>query len=164
MNWADWVIVAILAVSTLISLKRGFIKEALSLATWGGSFFIALTFYQRLAVYLEGSVTTPSVRFVVAFVLLLVASLIAGALINFAINQLVKATGLSGTDRVLGMVFGLFRGCIIVLAVLIILPMAIPVDQDPWWVESVLIPQFLLLEQWSKDTFNSIFEFSKALI
>ena len=116
MNWADWTIVVILVLSSLISIKRGFVKEALSLATWILAVIIALFFSERLAVLLTDSITTPSVREVVAFAILFIATLLVGAMVNYLIGELVRITGLSGTDRTLGMVFGLARGFIIVMA------------------------------------------------
>src|SRR5690606_18157989 len=98
MNWADWTIVFILVLSSLISIKRGFVKEALSLATWILAVIIALLFSERLAVLLADSITTPSVREVVAFAILFIATLLVGAMVNYLIGELVRITGLSGTE------------------------------------------------------------------
>jgi membrane protein required for colicin V production len=92
----------------------------------------------------------------VAFVLLFGLTLIVGSMVNYLFYELVKMTGLTGTDRALGVVFGLARGVIIVMALLIFLPMLMPVQQDSWWQESILIPQFLLMETWSRETFSQI--------
>ncbi len=115
MNWADWVIVALIAVSALLSLKRGFVKEALSLVTWVMAFIIARLFADQLSTLLTSYIDTPSARVVAAFVLLFVVVLFTGALMNNLIGMLIKATGLSSTDRLLGMVFGVARGCILVV-------------------------------------------------
>ena len=151
MNWADWTILAILGVSCLISLKRGFIKEALSLVVWVLAFIVAVTFRDQLASLLVDNIATPSVRQMVAFTILFVATLIVGAMVNYLIGELVRMTGLSGTDRLLGMIFGLARGVIIVMAILLLLPPVIPIDQDPWWKQSLLIPHFLQFESWARQ-------------
>jgi membrane protein required for colicin V production len=101
--WIDWVIIALIAVSTLISLKRGFVREALSLVTWVGAFIIARTFHPQMQSLLESTVETPLVRLIAAFAILFFGTLIVGAIINNMIGHLVRATGLSATDRVLGM-------------------------------------------------------------
>ncbi|MGD8176455.1 CvpA family protein [Marinimicrobium sp. ARAG 43.8] len=150
MNWADWTILSILLVSSLISIKRGFVKEALSLVTWIVAFVIAMLFSDRLAVLLTDLIPTPSIREVVAFVALFAATLIVGAMVNYLIGELVRMTGLSGTDRLLGMIFGLARGLLVVMALLILLPTIIPMEQDEWWRESALIPQFLAFEGWAR--------------
>jgi membrane protein required for colicin V production len=156
MNWADWTILAILAVSSLISLKRGFVKEALSLAVWVVAFVVAMTFRDQLATLLVNSIATPSVRDMVAFGILFAATLIVGAMVNYLIGELVRMTGLSGTDRLFGMIFGMARGVIVVMAVLLLVPPVIPIDKDPWWQQSSLIPHFMSLEAWSRQLAGQI--------
>ncbi|MEH6551150.1 MAG: CvpA family protein [Pseudomonadales bacterium] len=151
MNWADWSIVGIVALSALISLSRGFVKEALSLVIWVGAIVVAFLFNDSLQTLLVSHIDVPSVRQVVAFSLLFIVTLILGGLINHLIGELVKMTGLSGTDRLLGMVFGVMRGIILVLALLIMVPAIIPIDQDPWYLQSRLIPELLKLEGWATD-------------
>ncbi len=151
MNWADWTIIGILAVSCLIGLKRGFVREALSLLCWVAAFVVAMMFHQPLSVLLSEAITTPSIRQMVAFGGLFAATLIVGALVNYLIGELVRITGLSGTDRLFGMVFGLARGGVVVLAILLLVPPLIPVDQDPWWHQSVVIPHFLAMEDWARE-------------
>lgn len=150
MNWADWVIVVIIAISALISLKRGFVKEALSLLTWVAAFIIARLFTDQLSVVLSSYIETPSARVVAAFVLLFVVVLFIGTLVNNLIGMLIKATGLSSTDRVLGMAFGIARGCILVVVAVALLALT-PVVQDRWWAESSLIPHFRLMEGWTRQ-------------
>jgi len=75
MNWADWVILAILVVSSLISLKRGFVREALSLANWVVAFFVAMAFRDVLATLISPYISTPSIRDMVAFATLFAATL-----------------------------------------------------------------------------------------
>jgi membrane protein required for colicin V production len=163
MTWADWAIVGVLVLSALISIKRGFVKEALSLATWVAAVIIAIIFADRLAVLLEDYIATPSVREMAAFALLFVATLLVGAMVSYLIGALVRVTGLTGTDRLLGMLFGLARGFVIVMALLIFLPGIIPVDQDPWWQESNLIVRFLEFENWARSTTSQVVKFFSDL-
>lgn len=158
MNWADWTIVGILTISSLIGLNRGLVKEALSLVVWGAAFLIAMTFRDPLSGLLENLISTPSIRQMVAFGGLFVATLIVGAMVNYLIGELVKMTGLSGTDRLLGTVFGLARGGIVIMAILLILPAVVPVDKDSWWQSSTLIPNFLEMETWSRQAVSDIYE------
>ncbi len=150
MNWADWTVVALISVSALLSLKRGFVKEALSLVIWVAAFVIARLFTDPLSAVLGAYIDTPSARVVAAFILLFVLVLFAGALINNLIGMLVRATGLSSTDRILGMVFGIARGCILVVVAVALLAMS-PVKQDRWWAESTLIPHFQMMEGWTRQ-------------
>ncbi|WP_257287334.1 CvpA family protein [Endozoicomonas sp. SESOKO2] len=150
-TWIDWVIAAIVAVSSLISLKRGFFKEVLSLLTWVVAIFVAWTFNGSVANLLTQYVETPSVRVVSASILLFVATLLVGGLINRLFSELVEATGLTGTDRILGMVFGGLRGCLLVVLVVGLMTFA-PLENDEAWQDSVLLPHFLLLADWSRQT------------
>ncbi|TVP61239.1 MAG: CvpA family protein, partial [Halomonadaceae bacterium] len=93
--WIDWVIISIIGLSTLISLWRGFVKEAMSLVIWVGAFIIARTFHPNMQALLAGTIETPMVRLIVAFAILFLATLLVGALVNRALAQLIKATGLS---------------------------------------------------------------------
>ncbi|MFT7561212.1 MAG: membrane protein required for colicin V production [Flavobacteriales bacterium] len=150
MNWADLIILAILVVSSLISLKRGFIKEALSLVNWFLAFFVAMTFRDVLSSLLDVYIATPSLRDMVAFAGLFAATLIVGAMVNNLLVEIVRITGLGGTDRTFGMIFGLLRGFLIVMAVLILAPPLLGIDQDLWWQQSLLIPELLKFEGWAK--------------
>ena len=149
-TWVDWVIIGTIAVSALISLTRGFVKEALSLLTWVIAGLVAWMFGGAFADLLTGYIETPSLRVIVACGILFVLTLILGGLLNYLIGQLVVATGLSGTDRFLGMVFGAARGVLLVVVAAGLLSLA-PVEADDWWRQSQLIPHFLLVADWSKD-------------
>ncbi|UVE19070.1 CvpA family protein [Pseudomonas sp. LS44] len=148
-TWVDWAIIAIIVISSLISLKRGFVKEALSLVTWVIAGVVAWMFGGALAQHLTEFIDTPSARVIAACVLLFVVTLLVGALVNFLIGELIRVTGLDGTDRVLGMVFGAARGGLLVVVLVGLLSLA-PVQQDPWWQQSTLLPHFLMIADWSK--------------
>ena len=149
-TWVDWTIIAVIAVSSLISLKRGFVKEALSLLTWIVAGAVAWMFGGALSGHLAAYIETPSARVIAACIILFVATLMVGALINFLLGELVRVTGLSGTDRFLGMVFGAARGGLLVVVAVGLLSLT-PVPADPWWRESSLLPHFLMIADWSKN-------------
>ena len=141
----DWLILAIIAVSTLISIKRGFVKEALSLVSWIAAFLVARMFGHHLAALLVDQISIPSVRLGVSFALLFIATLILGSVVNYLVGELIKITGLSGADRVFGMVFGAARG-VLIIVVLVAVARLTPMVEDPWWQASFLIPHFQEIE------------------
>ncbi|MFZ5956198.1 CvpA family protein [Pseudomonas sp. QL9] len=149
-TWVDWTMIGIIVVSSLISLSRGFVKEALSLLTWIVAGAVAWMFGGALAEHLAPYIQLPSGRVIAACALLFLATLMLGALVNYLISELVRVTGMSGTDRVLGMAFGGARGVLLVVLLVGLLSLA-PVQQDPWWQQSVLLPHFLLVADWSKN-------------
>ena len=146
-----------------IGCARGFVKEAMSLAVWFAAGALAILFYQPLASYLIDIISTASLRFLAAWVAIFVAVLLVGGLLNYLLGKLVDATGLSGTDRLLGLLFGAARGCIIVMVILIILPSLLPVEQDAWWQQSILIPQFLRFEDWAREAATAVSTLIKQL-
>jgi membrane protein required for colicin V production len=146
MNWADVAIVAVLAISVIVSLFRGFIKEVFSILVWVAAVFAAFQVATPLAESLAPFIELPSARVIVAFAAVFVLVLVVGGLISFLIGKMVEKTGLSPTDRLFGMLFGLGRGLVIVVVAVMLLR-ATPFAQDPWWRESRLLPTFELLAQ-----------------
>jgi membrane protein required for colicin V production len=156
MNWVDWTIIGIIAISAVLSLRRGFVKEAISLASWVAAFIVGRLFSDVLADIISGYLDVPpSVHLLIAFSVLFIATLIVGNLLASLIGGLVHATGLSATDRILGVGFGVLRGGLVVVIMIVLLKMT-PAIQDPWWNESVLIPHFLVMETWSRDMAQDI--------
>lgn len=150
MNWVDIIILAIIGISVGISLLRGFTREALSLAGWIVAFWVALTFSDKLQRLLEPHIEVPSMRAIVAFALLFFITLVLAALVNFLAVQLIKKTGLSGTDRMIGVFFGVARGAVIV-AVLVLMGGMTPMPQDPWWQESAFLHYFEDIAVWMRQ-------------
>ncbi len=141
MNGADMAILAICGLSILVSLFRGFIREVFSLLVWVAAVYAALMAANPLSEQMQPWIELPSVRLIIAFVGVFVLVLVVGGLINYLLGKLVATTGLSGTDRLVGALFGALRGGAIVLVAVIIARMT-PFPGDPWWQESRLLPQF----------------------
>lgn len=146
-NWADFAIIGIVVVSALISLKRGFVREAISLATWIIAIWIALRLFVFVATLLTPYIHSHELRNVVAFGGIFLIVLIIGSLINFLFSRLIDRTGLSGSDRILGLVFGIARG-ILLVGILVLMGNIISLMHDPWWTNSQLIPHFQGLAKW----------------
>jgi len=163
MNWADWAIVGIFSLSCIIGLVRGLVREALSLAVWLAAALVARIFGPQLDSLLIGHIDTPSLRLLTAYIVLFVVTLMLGSLLVFLVGALVRATGLSGTDRLLGMVFGALRAFIVVVVLIIFLPGFLPVEQDGWWHQSKLIPYFVDCEDWVKSLYSEVSQFLLGL-
>jgi len=147
----DWLIIAVVLVSTLLSLKRGFVKEVLSLVTWVVAFVVAVKFSDNMQALLVQQIQSDQVRYIVAFIALFVATLIICALVSYLIGSLIQVTGLSSTDRVLGMVFGFARGALVVVAFVSLLSLSPSIEKTQMWKTSTLIPQLVSLKDWTRD-------------
>ena len=150
----DWAIVAVLAISTLMSLRRGFLKEALSLGTWIAAFVVARQFHEPMDQLLEAHIVASLMRSIAAFAALFVGTLLVGAALGFLLGALINATGLSSTDRVLGMVFGFARGALIVTVVVGLLNLT-PLVGDSWYTSATLAPHFETVAQWALDQLSA---------
>lgn len=126
--------------------------------TWGCAFFVASHFYSYLAVYFT-RFEDELVRNGIAIAILFIATLIVGAIVNYVISSLVEKTGLSGTDRVLGVCFGALRGVLIVSAILFFLDTFTGFSQSADWKQSQLIPQFSYIIRWFFDYLQSTSSF-----
>lgn len=128
----DFVVLLILFVSTAISVMRGLLREVLSLASWVGAFIVAKYGAPVVAGWLPGVVSHPNARLALGFVLVMVASVLLFSLISLQIVKLVKITGLRGTDRALGAFFGLARG-VLVAVLLVLLAGLTPLPKERYW-------------------------------
>lgn len=149
MSWLDLVILGIIALSALISLIRGFVKESISLVTWIVAGVLAFRYFAPMADLLAPFVDAPTIRNVAGFAILFVSTLVVGAIVNFIMSQLVSKTGLSGTDKALGVVFGGARGVLIVTMVVLLASLT-PMPDSDWWQDSAMVGFFQQLAEWVK--------------
>jgi membrane protein required for colicin V production len=152
MSGADVAILGVCLVSMLVSLFRGFLREAFSLLIWVVAVYAALQASGPLALQMDPWIEMPSVRIIIAFVGVFVLVLVVGAMLNYLLGRLISSTGLSGTDRLFGALFGALRGVAIVMAAVIIARFT-PFPEDPWWQESRLLPEFERLAIWAVHQF-----------
>ena len=131
----DWIFIAVLCISLVVGLWRGLVYELLSVVNWVAAFVLAQWFAPAAAQWLPLGGATEVVRYGAGFVLVFVLSLFAGGLVVFLISKLVAAVGLRPVDRVLGAVFGLVRGVVILLVLAVVVGLT-PMATGPWWQAS----------------------------
>jgi membrane protein required for colicin V production len=150
MNEIDYAIIAILVISLLIGVLRGLVKEVLSLAAWIIAIWVGLTYSRPFSALLENVIDFPAARITLAFVILLICTLIVSGIANYFAELLLEKTGLTSIDRFLGLFLGIARGGILV-ALLIMLAGLTPVPELAIWQNSTLIPHFLKLAFWLRE-------------
>lgn len=135
----DYLLLGLVGLSAIMGIYRGFVKEALALAGWVVAVWGAWQFGDEMAAMLPAFVDDPVLMLWAARLLMLILCLFVVGVINKLMSILVEQTGLSGTNRLLGGIFGVARGGIVAAVVVSLLQTA-GFDQDPWWNESKLIP------------------------
>ena len=151
---ADLIILGIIVISVIISLMRGFVKEALSLTGWLVALWVAMTFSSGMAELFGSSIKDPTLRLLAAFVSLFILSLIVGSIINFFASQFVQKVGLTGIDRTMGGVFGFLRGVLLVTIIVMLLGLT-TLPKEKWWDESFFMFRFEAIATWLKDLLPS---------
>ena len=131
----DWILLAVLGLSVAIGVWRGLVFEVLSLLGWVAAYvaaqWLSPAMAERLPVGSPGSAVNQAAAFAVTFILALVVWALAARLVR----MLVTASPLSGLDRLLGAVFGLLRGLVVLLALATLVAMT-PVARSPAWGQS----------------------------
>ena len=160
MTVVDIVIIFVIFLSALFSVMRGFVKEAISLASWIIAIWLAVTFAPKFAEILPPSIESEAVRQAIAFGVLFVLTLIVGAIVNKLTSQIVKKTGLSTADRIFGMAFGILRGGLIIVVFVVIGGMT-PLTDTDWWQSSELLQWFekaaIMVQEYLPEDLNLSF-------
>ncbi|AOW52107.1 TPA: CvpA family protein [Legionella pneumophila subsp. pneumophila] len=123
LQWVDIAIVAIIALSVLTGLFRGFVKELVALCVWILAIWLGFSYSQSLDPWLSSYIEEQSVRTAIGFIIILFATLFVGGVVNAILSFILKRAGLSGTDRTLGMGFGFLRGVFIVALIMVAVKM-----------------------------------------
>jgi len=139
MTTFDWVVVAVVALSTLFAFVRGVIRELIALIAWVLGVIAALLYAPALAAMLPDFGGHVVLRYVIAFALVMVAALLAGALVAWPLSKAVRAAGLGFVDRFLGSIFGLVRGIVLMLAFVLVAGFT-TLPRSAWWQQSAFVP------------------------
>lgn len=150
MIWVDYAIIVLIGISAVIGLFRGFIREVFSLVAWIAAIFIGLTFSREFSGLLESVISYPSGRMAAAFIILFAVTMLLGTMVTHLLGEIVNKTGLSGSDRFAGFMFGIVRGALAV-CVIVLLAGLTPLPEDSWWKESSLIAPFQSLALWLRN-------------
>ncbi|WP_211441072.1 CvpA family protein [Collimonas humicola] len=135
----DYLVLFVLLCSVVISTLRGLVKEVLSLASWVIALIVANAYGQNLAELLPDAIPGNVTRLIVAFLALFIGVRLLMMLLSMALDAVIKASGLGLVDHGLGVVFGLARGLVIVLAAVLVCG-ATAIPRQPFWRDAMLSP------------------------
>lgn len=141
MNEIDITIGIIVLVSTIFGVMRGFLKEAVALIAWVLACILALTYSETVANLLASTISHPVIRYITAFLLICLTTLIIVALLRMSMKNIIEKGQLSKADRVLGFLFGAVRG-ITIICMLVYLLQTTEMARQQKWQTSELIPYF----------------------
>jgi membrane protein required for colicin V production len=141
MNPLDWLLAILLVYSVVRAAMRGFFQETFALGGLMLGFLLACWFYRLLAIQLKGLITSLQIAELAAFLLILAGTMIVASLLGRILRHTASAIGLGFVDRLLGAVFGLLRGALLGVALLLALTAFLP--RSPWVENSHLAPYFL---------------------
>ena len=144
MSSTDWILLTVLAASMLVGAWRGLVYEVLSVMGWIAAFLLAQWLAPEVADKLPMQSSGETLRYAAAFVLVFIASVFAAGLVSALMKRLISAVGLRPVDRILGGVFGLFRGLILLLALSVVVHMT-ALQESEWWLESQGAPMLITM-------------------
>lgn len=139
MAWVDLALLAVLLVSVVVGLVRGFVFEVMSIVGWVVAYLVAHWFSADVAAHLPLGNPGSAVNTVSAFVLTFVAALLAWAIASRIVRFIIHATPLSVVDRLLGALFGGLRGVLVLLVIVTVVGMT-PAARSPAWQASIGAP------------------------
>lgn len=131
MNWLDFVLVLILGASVLTSFRKGLSREVIGLVTVVAALLLAVWLYGSAGGFLEPYVSSPRLAHFAGFALVFVGVMLLGSIVSHIVGRFLKVTGLSFFDHLLGAVFGLVRGVLIGVALVMGLMAFSPASGPP---------------------------------
>ena len=159
----DYVVIGIVGLSLIFGLWRGVVGEIVALLAWVVGIFAAIEFGGQVGQGVFSGISDPALRMLAGCVLIFVGVLVVMSLVGMAVRSMVKALGLSVSDRLLGMVFGLVRGLLVVM-LLVGLGGMTAAPKQPWWKDATLSPPLetavLVARQWLPDDLAKRIRFS----
>lgn len=154
MTGFDYAVLVVLAASVLLGAWRGLVNELLALAAWVVGFFISQAYAESVGRVFDSWFAEPAIQYVLGFVLIFVLVLLSIALVRLAVSKILRSAGLGGTDRMLGSLFGVLRGCLVIFIVVLVCGLT-QLPQRSWWREAWFSPPFemmvLAVKPWLPD-------------
>jgi len=139
MTWADYFLIALAAISCIVGIVRGLVREVISLSTWVAAVFLSWEYADRIEPHLGGVLAEDTVRTWAARALIFIAVLLIGTAIGAIVTRLMRSSIFSGLDRLGGGIFGLLRS-LVIIGLLVMLCHALRLTGEPWWRQALLRP------------------------
>lgn len=139
MNWIDYLLIALIVISSVAGVLRGLLREVIILVTWIAAVWIAWHYAAVLEPHLGGALANESVRAWAARTIIFLGIVVLGSCVSALVGRLVRLSIFSGTDRFFGGIFGFLRA-LVMIGLLVMLGHALRLTGESWWRGSTLIP------------------------
>jgi membrane protein required for colicin V production len=139
MTWADYFLIALAAISSIMGAVRGLVREVISLFTWIAAVFLSWEYADLIEPRLGGVLAEDTVRTWAARAIIFIAVVLIGTAIGALAARFMRASIFSGLDRLAGAIFGVLRS-LIIIGLLVILCHALRLTGEPWWRGALLRP------------------------
>jgi membrane protein required for colicin V production len=133
----DYTVLAVMVLSVLMGWWRGLVYEAVSFLSWIAAYVVARVFAGDAMPYLPHMLGTDTARLAVAFVVLFAATLAAGSVLAWGLSKMIKSAGLARLDGSLGALFGMLRGMVAVV-ILVLLAGMTDLPETPVWRNALM--------------------------
>lgn len=157
LHWIDLTILGIVTLSILTGLIRGFVKELIAFCAWVAAIWVALHHTQWASTWLKPYIADTTIRNIASVIVVLLATLILGGIVNMVVSFFIKRSGLTSMDRVLGMGFGFARGVFIVSLLLVVVRMT-SLPQEQYMASSRLYSAFNPVVDWLAARMPTVIE------
>jgi membrane protein required for colicin V production len=137
MTWFDYAVLGVIGLSMVVGVFRGFAREVISLIGWVTAAIVASSVATQVAEWVPAAVSSPVARVALAFVIVFLAVIVVSALVGWLLASLIKAAGMGLADRILGAIFGLARGGLVVLVAVMLAGLTM-LPKETFWREAVL--------------------------
>ena len=164
MTALDWGVIGVMAISTLFAFVRGFTRELIALLAWIFGVVAAVVFAPTVARWFPDFGANETVRYILAFAIVLLLALFLGALVAWPLGSVIRKSGLGFLDRFMGAMFGIARGALLVLGFVLVAGLTYLPRQD-WWQNAALAPALaaaaLAAAPWLPDGLAQKLDYSK---
>ncbi len=167
MTWFDYTVIAIIALSALLGWWRGLAYEVLSLLSWAAAFLLARLLAASVFPYMPAGLGSEAARTAAAYAVLFIATLLVGSVVAWSLSKLVKFVGLGWMDGLLGVLFGMVRGVLIVLMLVLLAGMTGLPKESSWrnaWLSKPLENVAMATRAWLPDNVAQRITFQRSVI
>ncbi len=135
-SYLDLAVLAIVLVSALLSMLRGFSREVLAIASWAAAAAAAYYYYPLVVPYLAPYIHKDIIAQAVAAAIVFFATLIVVSLFTVRLSDAILDSKIGALDRTLGLLFGVARGFLLAVVAFAIFNWLVSEKQQPEWVKN----------------------------